>query len=89
MKTASRIAGGIASSLLLALLPKCPVCIATYIAMLTGLGVSMATAAVIKTSLATVCVLALLWLSTSTLLGLAKKGRKCAAGGPVDRLVPH
>jgi len=74
-----RIASGIVSGLVLALLPKCPVCLAAYLAMLTGLGVSVAAAAIIKTSLASLCLLILLWLSITALARSACPGNYGAA----------
>ncbi len=68
-----KISGGIASSIVLAMLPKCPVCLAAYLAALTGLGISVAVASMIKTSLATLCVLVLVWLLTTTVIWRAKK----------------
>jgi hypothetical protein len=81
MKNSLRISGGIGSSLVLALLPKCPMCMAAYLAMLTGLGVSVTIAAIIKTSLATLCVVILLWLLTTALLRLNCKRLKRFASG--------
>lgn len=76
MKNSLRISGGIGSSLVLALLPKCPICMAAYLAMLTGLGVSVTIAAIIKTSLVTLCVVILLWLLTTALVRLNCKRLK-------------
>ena len=51
-----------APGVILALLPKCPLCIAAYIAMVTGLGVSGSTAAYLRLGLLVICGAALLFL---------------------------
>ncbi|PYT00656.1 MAG: hypothetical protein DMF63_06360 [Acidobacteria bacterium] len=44
---------------MLALIPKCPLCIAAYIALGTGIGISVSTAAYIRYGLLAVCIGAL------------------------------
>ena len=61
----STIAAWIFPGASLALLPKCPVCLAAYVALASGIGISIQTAAVLRTSL--------LVLSVATLLFLALK----------------
>ena len=50
----------IVPSVVLALLPKCPMCIAGYIALATGLGVSFNAASYLRSSLLVSCIA---WLS--------------------------
>ena len=54
---------------ILALLPKCQLCIAAYIAIGTGIGISVSTAAYIRLGLLGVCLVALFFLVTRSLTG--------------------
>ena len=47
---------------ILALLPKCPLCIAAYVAIGTGIGISVSTAAYVRFGLLAVCVGAMILL---------------------------
>ena len=83
----AEIAGWVVPGATLALLPKCPACVAGYLALATGLGVSFSTAAYLRTSLVifSVSVLILLaarrgirWRRRARPIGKAQPG---AAGG--------
>jgi hypothetical protein len=60
------IASWIVPGATLALLPKCPVCLAAYVALVSGIGISVTTATYLRAFL--------LILSVATVLGL---GLKC------------
>jgi hypothetical protein len=53
----------------LTLMPKCPVCIAVYIALGTGVGISVSTAALIRIALLATCALSIAYLTLGLLTG--------------------
>jgi len=55
-------AGWIVPSATLVLLPKCPVCVAAYVALFSGVGISLTSAAWLRTSVLVLCSSALGWL---------------------------
>ncbi len=52
-----------APSLLLALMPKCPACVAAYVALGTGLGMSFAVASYLRTGMIGLCLASLAFLA--------------------------
>jgi hypothetical protein len=55
----------ITPGVLLALIPKCPMCLAAYIALFTGLGLSFETAEWLRWIFIGLCVLALVYLAAT------------------------
>src|SRR5689334_493764 len=55
-------------SAILVLLPKCPLCIAGYLTVATGIGISVTTAAYAKMAFTVVCVASLLYLGVKRAL---------------------
>ena len=67
------VAGWIVPGATLALLPKCPACMAAYIAVATGLGVSLSTAQWLRLS---IIVSSIAWLAVLTVRYFAPRIRR-------------
>lgn len=63
-----RIAGTVIPAAVLVLLPKCPACIVAYLAIGTGIGVTISTAAHLRTLLLVVCVACLVYVGAGYVL---------------------
>jgi hypothetical protein len=72
MRTAHRAASWIVPSAILALMPKCPLCLAAYVTLFTGLGISFAAASFAWWVIAIGCVAFLIYLATTTIRGYSK-----------------
>jgi hypothetical protein len=70
------IAGWIIPSATLILMPKCPMCVAMYVALFTGASISVACASHIRTAIAVLCSAVLFGL---TVKGLRRAGRETPA----------
>jgi hypothetical protein len=65
-------AGWIVPSIMLALVPKCPMCVAAYIALATGVSISMSAASMVRTSMIVVCVASLIYVACRRLWRFVK-----------------
>lgn len=80
-KSSGELAAWVTSTITLVLLPKCPVCLAAYLAVISGAGISVATAASLRTSLLILCVSGLICLTLYRLFRLALRIRRCEPRG--------
>jgi uncharacterized RDD family membrane protein YckC len=63
----------IVPGVVLAAMPKCPLCLAAYVALFTGFGISLAAAKFAWWLVAISCVVILLYLAATAARGLCKK----------------
>jgi hypothetical protein len=62
-RRAAELTGWIVPGATLALLPKCPACVAAYIALFTGVGISITLATYLRMALIVACAMILLYFS--------------------------
>jgi hypothetical protein len=70
------IAGWIIPGVTLVLLPKCPICVAAYVALFTGVGISIANASMLRKLMLILCVSAVLCLALKHLWRLVSPKNK-------------
>lgn len=66
-------AGAVAPAAVLVLLPKCPACIAAWLAVGAGLGVSMSAAAALRMAIVGMCVACLAFVAVRRVLRIVRK----------------
>ncbi|WP_158750096.1 hypothetical protein [Acidobacterium sp. S8] len=85
--------GGVISGVLLVLIPKCPMCIAAYVALIGGVGVSVSTAAYLREAMIVLCVGAMVllagWYMQRALLAKHRTARKDGAPGEILTFETH
>jgi len=78
----SEVAGWVFPSATLVLLPKCPVCMAVYVALISGVGISVGSASKLRTLLLILSVAILLCLSLWRLWRLAFRNEVFSTAQP-------
>ena len=63
---------------ILALMPKCPMCLAAYVALVTGIGISMPTATYMRLLLVMLCLGSMAYLAATTIGRVRSSGEATA-----------
>ena len=79
-------AGWVVPGVTLVLLPKCPACVAAYVALATGVGVSFSAAAYLRTLVVVVCVALLVFVAARR--AVRWWNRRTSEVGPAFRSLP-
>lgn len=72
------LAGWILPTMALALMPKCPVCVAAYAAAFAGIGMSLTAASYLRTGLITIAVAGLMTMAAARLILICRSRRSAA-----------
>jgi len=70
-RRSGEVAGWVVPGIVLALLPKCPMCVAGYVALISGVGISIPTATYLRWSLLILCAASLTYMAARLLYRLA------------------
>ncbi len=63
----ARATGWVLPSAVMVLMPKCPMCVVAYVAIVTGAGISVSAAAELRVGGLVVCVMVLAWVAAKAL----------------------